>query len=140
IAKVFSYPMLWLAFLLSSVTLFQNPDDKNMIKKKGLLWRRNFGIINGSGVNINKFKVKKLEENPTFLIVSRLTGSKGVNEFVEAATKVKKLYPDSTFNLVGPLDDEDSSLDMIKLNKAVQNEYVNFIGEVEDVRPYIEQS
>lgn len=139
-AKSVSYPMLWLSFLLSSFILFQNPDDQNMIKRKGLLWRKNFSVVNGSGVNLADFKQEELENNPVFLMVSRITGSKGVNEFVNAAIKVKALYPEAMFQLIGPMDNQDSSLDMSNLSKAVDEKIISLIGKVEDVRPYIKRS
>lgn len=140
IVKLFSYPMLWLSFLLSSNILFQNPDDKKMIKKKGLLWRRNYGKINGSGVNIDEFQSNSLEEKPVFAMVSRLTGSKGVNEYVKSASYVKSIYPEVVFYLVGPMDDEDATIDKKLFKEATTNGVIDYIGMVEDVKPYIEKS
>ncbi|AVR00351.1 hypothetical protein OBCHQ24_15515 [Oceanobacillus iheyensis] len=135
LVKTLSYPLLSLSFLTSNNILFQNPDDQKMIKRKGLLWKNNYDIINGSGVNIEEFKFNKLEKNLVFSMISRLTESKGVNEFVTAALKIKKTYPDTSFNLIGPID--DSTIDMKQLQKAMDKKVINLVGKVEDVRPYI---
>lgn len=140
IVKFFSYPMLWLSFLLTNNLLFQNPDDMRMLKQKGLLWRRNYGVINGSGVNIDKYKFEPLVKEPNFLMISRLTGSKGVNEYIQAANQVKKHYPEAKFYLIGPMDDNDSTINMSELKKAVDNGTITMKGKVLDVRPYISKS
>lgn len=136
--KFISYPMLWLAFLMADNILFQNPDDMNMIKRKGMLWKKNYGLINGSGVNLDEYKSDYLETEPVFSMISRLTGSKGVNEYIKAAYYVKQLYPEAVFNLIGPMDD-NSSINMLKLQKAVDDGVINLKGKVEDVKPYINQ-
>lgn len=137
VVKLMSYPMLWLAFFLADRILFQNSDDMSMIKRKGLLWRRNYGIVNGSGVNLEDFRFSKLAEKSVFLMISRLTGSKGVNEYIRAANIVKQYYPEAVFNLVGPMDDDDSSIDIVELQKAIDKGIINLKGRAEDVRSHI---
>lgn len=139
LTKFISYPMLWLAFFLTDNILFQNPDDMNMIKSKGMLWRKNYGLINGSGVNLEEYISDSLEIEPFFSMISRLTGSKGVNEYIQAAYTVKQLYPEAIFNIIGPIDDKDSSINMDELKMAVDKEIVVLKGEVDDVRPYIDK-
>lgn len=138
-AKLISYPMLWLSFLAADRILFQNPDDLKLIKEKKLLPKKNYGTINGSGVNLDKFHSNILQPNPVFTMISRLTGLKGVNEYIQAARYVKNIHPEAVFNLIGPIDDNDSSIDMIELNKAIDEEIVFLKGKVEDVRPYIDK-
>lgn len=138
--KFISYPMLWLAFLMADSILFQNPDDMNMIKRKGMLWKKNYGLINGSGVNLDEYKSNYLEDKPVFTMIGRLTGSKGVNEYIEAANIVKRIFPKAEFYLIGPMDNDDSSLKADKLKKSVDDGIITLIGEVEDVRPYINKS
>lgn len=137
--KCISYPMIFASFLSSNGVLFQNSDDLKLIRKKGLLWRRNYRTVNGSGVNLEEYPFEKIENKPVFLMISRLTGSKGVNEYVQAAAYVKLLYPDSSFHLVGPLDDDDSSINMNALRSNIENGTIYMEGEVDDVRPYIKK-
>jgi glycosyltransferase involved in cell wall biosynthesis len=137
LVKCVSYPMLWLAFLLSNSILFQNPDDLEMVKRKGLLWKRNYRTVNGSGVNLEEYPFCELVTKPVFSMISRITGSKGVNEYIQASSNVKQKYPDSTFYLIGPIDDEDSSINMTELQRAIDDETISLIGKVEDVRPYL---
>lgn len=137
LARTTSYPMLWLSFYLANKVLFQNSDDLEMIRKKGLLIKKNYEVINGSGVNLQVFEYTSLEATPVFLMIGRLTGDKGVNEFVQAAKIVKEEFPSAIFNLVGPMDDLDSSLNMEQLNEAVNKEIINLQSKIEDVKPEI---
>lgn len=139
LVKSISYPMLWVSFFLCNNILFQNPDDLKMVKSKGLLWRKNYGIVNGSGVNLEEYPFQELESKPNFSMISRLTGSKGVNDYVKAARKVKELYSESSFYLIGPMDNDDSSIDLNELENAIEEGIIKLINKVEDVRPYISQ-
>lgn len=138
--KIMSYPMLWLSFLLTNEILFQNPDDMNMMKNKKMLWKKNYDVINGSGVNLEEYKSDYLETKPVFVMIGRLTGEKGVHEYIEAANKVKRKYPESLFYLVGPMDNDDLCLNIDYLNESVSNKVIKLIGRVNDVRPYINKS
>lgn len=139
LVKSISYPMLWLAFLLSNSILFQNPDDLTMIKRKKMLWRKNYGIVNGSGVNLNEYYSKELVNKPVFSMISRLTGSKGVNEYIQAAFYVKQKHPNAIFHLIGPMDEDDTSINKNLLQKAIDERVIILKGKVDDVRPYINQ-
>ena len=107
-----SFPMLWLAFLLSDHIFFQNEDDLKLVRSKGLLWKRKYTSVHGSGVNLEHFSLADLPDEPVFLMVSRLTASKGVNEYVRAALEVREKYPEARFYLVGPMDDDDYNAPM----------------------------
>ncbi len=135
-----SFPMLWLAFLLSDHIFFQNEDDLKLVRSKGLLWKRKYTIVHGSGVNLEHFSLADLPDEPVFLMVSRLTASKGVNEYVRAALEVREKYPEARFYLVGPMDDDDRSLDQGMLQKAAREGTVILTGWVDDVRPFIEKA
>ena len=139
LTRAVALPMIWLAFFLSNGVLFQNPDDLKMAYSGRLLWRHNYGLVNGSGVNLEHFQVVPLPDEPVFLMVGRLTRHKGVNEYLKASMIVKEKYPQAQFYLVGPLDDDDRGLDVELLKEATSRGIVNMIGKVSDVRPYIEK-
>lgn len=138
--KLISYPMLCLSMALADFVFFQNPDDLRLIKHKGLLWKNNYGLIDGSGVNLEKFKMVPLDTKPVFTMICRVTAAKGVNEYVQAAQRVKSLYPDAVFQLIGRMDNDDQRLNTGAFEKAVREGDLQFIGQVEDVRPYLAKS
>ncbi len=119
---------------------FQNEDDRNLFIKEGIVNKNNTVIINGSGVNTTKFIPKPLPEENIFLFIGRLIKDKGIIEYLEAAKKVKKLYPETRFLLVGPFDSNPSSLKSEDLEPYISKGIIEYYGYQEDVRPFIEQS
>ncbi len=124
----------------SRAVFFQNHDDEEIFRKYGIIKDKEISMIPGSGVNTEKFTVTPLPEQFGFLCISRLIGDKGVREYLEAAEEVKKEYPDVRFLLVGPYDTNPSAITPEELAPYVDGGTVEYFGEQEDVRPYIEQS
>jgi glycosyltransferase involved in cell wall biosynthesis len=56
---------------------------------------------------------------------------------VKAAQILKKRYPDVNFKLIGPLDSNPSAVKLKELEYWIKEGYVEYLGEVSDVRPYI---
>jgi glycosyltransferase involved in cell wall biosynthesis len=138
--KFISFPMLRLGLSYANSVIFQNQDDYKDLKQQGLINKKNICFTNGSGVNSNLYKQFPLPENLEFLLVSRITGSKGINEYVNAAKIVKSKYPRARFGLVGPRDDNDGSVDWNNLNEAIKNNIVQYYGETDDVVSYLRNS
>ena len=133
-------PVLKYCFSNSENIFVQNKDDIEMLTNMKLIDPKKAILVNGSGVNLEKFSYEKLETKPVFSMISRLIGLKGVNEFVKAACYVKRIYPHAIFNLIGPLSEDDPSINIIELNKAAENGVINLRGEVNDVRPYLRET
>jgi len=137
LVKALSYRLICLAFVLADNILFQNRDDLQLIRQKVHLLKKNYDLVNGSGVNLVDYPQKPLPAEPVFLMIGRLTGDKGVNEYIRAAMTVKKKYSEAQFYLVGPHDDDDRTIDQELFNAALLEGIVTFTGKTEDVRPYI---
>jgi glycosyltransferase involved in cell wall biosynthesis len=133
---VFLYRM---ALKNSKAVIFQNIDNRDVFIDKGIIPKAKAHIVNGSGVDTEKFNVENLPRGDIkFLCISRLLGEKGLREYAEAAKIVKNKFPDAEFNLVGP---EDSSPDAILLNEVdTWSDYIDYKGSTDDVRPYIKDS
>jgi len=77
-------------------------------------------------------------DTPTFIMVSRLLRDKGVYEFVDAARLVRKAYANSAFWLLGRRDERNPSVVAKEDLERWQSEgIVEWLGEVEDVRPIV---
>ena len=84
--------------------IFQNTDDFNLFISNKLVRKENARIILGSGVDTNIIRpntFKKHNDGLRFLLVSRMLWSKGVREYVHAAEKVKKQFPETSFIMAG---------------------------------------
>ena len=121
-----------LAIFRSDHLIFQNDDDHIFIKKK-FNFKRKKSVINGSGVDIYKFK-KKERKKLNFLMIARLIKDKGVIEYIEAAKIIKNKFIDVNFILVGEYDHNNKSkIDINLINENIKKNnisYYNFDSEV----------
>jgi len=122
----------------SKAVIFQNEDNRKIFIDKNIVTASKTHIVNGSGVDINKYTFTQISEsNLSFLLVSRLLGEKGLREYAEAAKIVKEKFPDVEFKIVGT---QDNSLDAIPIEEVMSwSKYVDYEGPTNDVRPYIKK-
>lgn len=121
----------------SKKIFFQNHDDVQEFINNRLVDVGKTIIINGSGVNIEKFAPRPLPEKPAFLFIGRLIKDKGLIEYLEACRKIKDKYPYVRCMLVGPYDSNPSAVKPQELEKYITNEVIEYFGEQSDVRNFI---
>ena len=128
-----------LALKKSKGVIFQNIDDLNLFVDKGIAPRSKTHLVNGSGVDIEKFNVATFPKGSiNFLCVARLKADKGLREYAAAAKIVKNKFPTVIFNLVAP---EETSPDAISLDEVSSwSDYINYKGTTTDVRPLIKDA
>jgi glycosyltransferase involved in cell wall biosynthesis len=74
----------------------------------------------------------------TFLLVGRMLWDKGIREYVEAARALKAKIPATRFQLLGEADaDNPRAVSSSEIRSWTANGWVEYLGEVEDVRPHI---
>ncbi len=80
--------------------IFQNPDDRQVFVKRGLIPESRAVVIHGSGVDEREFAARPedLSRPPVVLFAGRLLWHKGVGEFVELA---RRLQGKARFRVVG---------------------------------------
>ena len=119
---------------------FQNEDDEQLFRRYRMIIRQKTVRLHGSGVNLERFQVTPLPEQPAFLCISRLIRDKGVMEYLEACRMLKLKYPDVRCMLVGPYDSNPSAMKSEELQPYIDSGVVEYFGEQKDVRPYLEQA
>ncbi|PLR85062.1 glycosyltransferase family 1 protein [Bacillus canaveralius] len=129
----------WVACKCSKKVLFQNHDDKNEFIQNGLIEDEKTVIINGSGVDLEKFKPTPLPEAPAFLFIGRLIKDKGIMEYLDACREVKRRHPEARCLLVGPYDTNPSALKSEELHPYIESGIIEYYGEQSDVRDFIAQ-
>lgn len=120
------------AFRCCDKVIFQNGDDINELVEQKYLTRSKTELVNGSGVNMERFARSPLPETPAFLMVGRIIKEKGVMEFCEAARQVKKNHPESTFTLLGGFDSSIGALKESDIKPYIEDGSIGFPGEVKD--------
>lgn len=126
----------------NQVVFFQNPDDLHLFVDKSIVSKRVKPVlVNGSGVNIEKFAFYPPKLSPvTFLFIARLIKDKGILEYVEAARLLKQKYPMAKFQLLGPLDINPAAITQEQLERWSKEGIIEYLGKTNDVRPYIAEA
>jgi glycosyltransferase involved in cell wall biosynthesis len=129
------------ALVRAEKVIFQNRDDRQVFVDRQIVPPRRCVVVDGSGVNISHFEYTPLPTcGTTFLAISRLLYAKGLREYVQAAKIVKERYSDAIFNLIGPEDPSPNGIPLAEVREWHASGAVNYLGAVNDVRPYIGQS
>ena len=116
---------------------FQNRDDLAVFTSHGIIPENKAVMLNGSGVNIDKFIPTDLPEDPSFLCISRLIRDKGVCEYLDAARQIHKRHPQVRCVLVGPFDTNPSAIRPEDLQPYLDDGSVEYAGEQKDVYPFL---
>lgn len=115
--------------------IFQNKDDQSLFYKLKILKNKQISkIVNGSGVDLDKYPLTSLPSKPIFLMISRLLKDKGVKEYIDAAKIVHSHFSDTTFQLVGGFDENPSTINLKDLKSWINKSNINYLGEIKSVQ------
>ena len=134
--------MYRLTFRRAHHVFFQNMDDMGEFVNSGLVRAEQAERLPGSGVDLTRFTPALLPartlDAPVFLLVARMLWDKGVGEYVEAARRVRTLYPAARFQLLGFLDVANpSAISRIQMDAWVAEGVVEYLLPADDVRPFL---
>lgn len=122
--------------------VFQNPDDRNLFVRLGLVDANRTAVVNGSGVPLDEFVQRPLPalDQCHFLFIGRLNRDKGVHEFIEAARSVKARYPHAVFHIVGWIDSNPSSISQEELDRWIAEGLIVYHGRLDSVQEQLAAS
>ncbi len=138
----------WLLFRLYrfaskrvSRLIFLNYQDRAEFIKANAVVPENTKVIKGVGIDADFFcpvPQKKSRVETVFLFVGRFLTEKGIREFVAAGIKVRRQCPQARFQVLGSPDPGNpGSILPRELEEWVKNGEVEYLGQTDDVRPYI---
>lgn len=117
--------------------VFQNHDDMDLFRAKGLAHDSNSCVIAGSGVDASRFVPaisRGPEEKLTVLLPSRMILQKGIKTFIDAAHLVLQSCANISFILAGPIDSENpAAVTAEELRSWCQDERIRWIGPQTDM-------
>jgi glycosyltransferase involved in cell wall biosynthesis len=123
---------------------FPNYDDLNAFVERRYIKPEQARRVPGSGVNHETFapqpSTRSNDGKFVFLYISRLLKDKGVMEYVEAASLLKKKYPNAEFHIVGPLwtgNKKSLTIGAEELQQWINNKWIVYHDKQKDVRPFI---
>jgi glycosyltransferase involved in cell wall biosynthesis len=88
--------------------VLQNPDDQRELVSAGAVSPDRITLIRGSGVDLSEFLIAPEPAGPPVVVLpSRLVWDKGVREFVDAASELRRNGVRARFALVGDRDPDN---------------------------------
>ncbi|MEO9965864.1 MAG: glycosyltransferase family 4 protein [Reichenbachiella sp.] len=128
------------SFSRANLVFFQNSDDLKVFQAEINLPKLKTDLLPGSGINLSHFQAtgQRESEYTTFLLIARLIKEKGITEYIKAAKLIKEIYPGTKIQLLGKLDPSHvRGISKEEIDESIQSGAIEYLGEVEDVRPYI---
>ncbi|MGE8666117.1 MAG: glycosyltransferase family 4 protein [Achromobacter mucicolens] len=120
----------------NSRVIFQNANDRDLLKSLGAVREEQVVIIRGAGVDLDAFRPTPEPPAPPVVVtmVARLLRDKGVQEFVQAARLLRERGVPVTMQLVGGLDaGNPASATQADVDAWQQYGCVQALGERSDV-------
>lgn len=135
-----------LAFRKSNCVFFQNEENMKLAIKQGLI-HGHYQLIPGSGVNTERFPLQDYPDGGNgieghkviFNYIGRVLHDKGVDDYIEAARRIKKKYQNTEFNIIGFIEPTELHYEK-ELKELEEQEILIYRGQQKDVKPFIKCS
>lgn len=120
----------------SSHVFFQNKSNISFMKDRKI-YSGVYSLLPGSGVSLDRYQVMPYPNtnNVEFLFCSRVLKEKGIDEYLDAATQIKKKYPNTVFHVVGPCE----PVYMSKIKEYNERGIIKYHGKLMDLHPILEK-
>ena len=114
---------------------FQNTGDRDYFIANNLVFN-NYEMLPGSGCNLEEHAYQPMpEDNVTrFIFIGRVMKLKGIDEYLEAAKRIKSKYPDTEFLIAGWNEEEEYKKIVVDYQ---ERGFVNYIGFRDDIGEWI---
>ncbi len=134
------------AFRRSACVMFQNSSNMKLSLEQGMI-KGDYKLIPGSGVNTERYPLLAYPvggngtegDTVVFNYIGRILHDKGVDDYIEAARRIKKKYPNTQFNMLGFIEPTESHYEK-DLEDLARADVVHYKGSQKDVKPFIEIS
>lgn len=138
--------ILWLykkAYREAACVMFQNSTNMQLALDNGMV-KGDYKLIPGSGVNTDRYPLQPYPdggdgingEKVVFNYVGRIMHDKGVDDYIEAAKRIKAKYPNTEFNMLGFIEPTENHYEE-ELRILGEQGIVNYRGSQKDVKPWI---
>lgn len=141
--------IMWLfkaTYRASSCVMFQNSANMKVAQELGWV-RGDCKLIPGSGVALERFPLQEypdggngLEGAPiVFNYIGRILHDKGVDDYIEAARRIRKKYPKTEFNMLGFIEPTEAHY-KAELDELGKQGVLFYRGSQKDVKPWIRRA
>lgn len=141
--------IMWLfkqSYRNAACVMFQNSTNMKLAEENGMV-KGEHRLIPGSGVALDRYPVQPYPdggngidgETVVFNYIGRILHDKGVDDYIEAAKRIKLKYPNTEFNMLGFIEPTESHYED-ELRILGEQDIVHYRGSQKDVRPWIARS
>lgn len=123
--------------------IVQNPDDLELLVRRGYVRKEQTLLIRGSGVDTEVFKPAQIspEEPPIVLMPTRLLRDKGVAVFIEAARILKKKGVKARFRIAGGISaNSPGAITEPEIRQMIADGSVEWLGKRDDMPDLLSHS
>lgn len=118
----------------------QNRDDFNFFSKQKIIAKNKMVLINGSGVNLNKFFYSYSKKQYDFIFIGRILYDKGIMDFVQACNILINNYPKLKIAIIGNFDSNPNTVSKDIFFKSINSINYHYLGFRNDVKKYLLKS
>lgn len=138
--------IMWLfklAYQKSACMMFQNATNMQVAIDQGMV-KGDYKLIPGSGVNTDRYPLQpypaggdgKQGEPIVFNYIGRVLHDKGVDDYIEAAKRIKAKYQQTEFNMLGFIEPTEIHYEE-DLRILGEQGIVQYRGSQKDVKPWV---
>lgn len=146
IKKAFILWLFKLAYRGASCVMFQNATNMKLAVESGMI-KGDYMLIPGSGVDLKRYPLQEYPvggngitgEKVIFNYIGRVLHDKGVDDYIEAAKRIRKKYPNTEFNMLGFIEPTENHYEK-ELADLEKKGIIYYRGSQNDVKPWIARS
>ena len=143
IKKSFIMWLFKLAYRKSACMMFQNETNMNVAIQAGMV-KGKYRLIPGSGVDTDRYPLQPYPDGGDgktgapviFNYIGRIMHDKGVDDYIEAAKRVKAEYSLTEFNMLGFIEPTEIHYEN-ELRELEAQGIVIYRGSQKDVKPFV---
>lgn len=121
------------------VVFFENKGNQEIMIKEGIVKASNACLLNGAGVDIEKFRYLEYPKNDQeikFLFIGRVMKEKGIEELFCAMKRLRRQGEKCQLVILGTLEEDYKN----KIKEYEKEGWLQYFGLQEDIRPFIRES
>ena len=134
------------SFRRSACVMFQNSTNMKLAEDSGMV-KGEHRLIPGSGVNTDRYPLQPYPDGGNgkdgatvvFNYIGRILHDKGVDDYIEAAKRIKKDYPNTEFNMLGFIEPTEIHYEKL-LSELEENGIIKYRGSRKDIKPFVAAS
>ena len=134
------------SFRRSSCVMFQNSTNMKLAEDSGMV-KGERKLIPGSGVNTERYPLQPYPDGGNgidgpkivFNYIGRILHDKGVDDYIEAAKRIKAEYPETEFNMLGFIEPTEIHYEKL-LSELEKDGIIKYRGSQKDIKPFVSAS